>query len=231
MKDITIIYLTASLIPESFAEYQRHILLEAIEDAPLISVSRKPLNFGINILDDKINILDDREKGVSNIYYQMLRAAKVAKTDFIAIAEDDTLYPKEHFSCYRPDMDTFAYNFNRFSLFTWSIPMYSCFHRISNCGLIAPRKLTIEALEERFKKYPNGTPLDLTGELGRVEEYLELPILKEEQFYTDKVSIVQFNHDFATEPYQRLHKKKWGTLRSFDIPHWGKAADLVSHFK
>lgn len=22
--------------------------------------------------------------------------------------------------------------------------------------------------------------------------------------------------------YQRLHKKKWGTLRSFDIPHWGK---------
>ena len=221
---LTVIYLTASLIPEDFAQYQRHILLEAIEDSPLISVSRKPLNFGINILDDQ-------ERSVSNIYYQMLRAAKVAKTDYIAIAEDDTLYPKEHFTSYRPEKDTFAYNFNRLSLFTWSIPMYSWFHRISNCALIAPRKLAVEALTERFRKYPDGTPLELTGELGRVEEYLELPKRAAEEFYTDKVSIIQFNHDFATEPYQRLHKKKWGTLRCFDIPHWGKAADLVSHFK
>lgn len=224
MKDITIIYLTASLIPESFAEYQRHILLEAIGDSPLISVSRKPLNFGINILDEE-------EKSENNIYYQMLKAAKVAKTDFIAIAEDDTLYPKEHFSCYRPDMDTFAYNLNRFSLFTWSIPMYSCFHRISNCTLIAPRKLAVEALAERFEKYRNGTPQEFTGELGRVEEYLKLPVRNTKEFYTEKVSVVQFNHDFASEPYQRLHKKKWGALRSFDIPHWGKAVDLVSHFK
>jgi hypothetical protein len=224
MRDLTIIYLTASLIPDSFARYQRHILLEAIEDSHLISVSRKPLNFGINIIDKE-------EKSDSNIYRQMLRAAKIAKTKYIAIAEDDTLYPKEHFTIFRPDSDAFAYNLNRFSLFTWSIPMYSCFHRISNCGLIAPRKLTVEALTERFNKYPKGTPPEFTGELGRVEEYLGLPIRNTEEFYTDKVSIVQFNHDFATEPYQRLHKKKWGALRSFDIPYWGKAADLVKRFK
>lgn len=223
MKDITIIYLTASLIPESFAKYQRHVLLEAIENSPLISVSRKPLNFGINILDDK-------EKSESNIYYQMLRAARLAKTDYIAIAEDDTLYPKEHFSAYRPEQNTFAYNFNRLALFTWSTPMYSWFQRASNCALIAPRKLAVEALSERFKKYPNGTPSGLTGELGRAERYLKLPKRNVEEFYTD-TSIIQFNHDFATEAYQRLHKKRWGSLRSFDIPYWGKAADLVSHFK
>lgn len=224
MHDITIIYLTASLIPDSFAEYQRHILLEAIEDSPLISVSRKPLNFGINILDN-------RPKSENNIYYQMLRAAKMAKTPYIAIAEDDTLYPKEHFTCYRPDNDTFGYNLNRFSLFTWSIPMYSSFHRISNCGLVSPTKLAVEALTERFNKYPNGTPQEWTGELGRIEEYLDLPIRKTEEFYTEKISIVQFNHDFASEPYQRSHKKNWGSLRSFDIPHWGKAADLVKKFR
>ncbi|SRR6266404_2190630 len=224
MQDITIIYLTAGLIPETFAEYQRHTLLTAIGDSPLISVTRKPLNFGVNVLDDG-------KKSVNNIYRQMLRAAKLATTDFIAIAEDDTLYPKEHFTIYRPDHDIFGYNFNRFSLFTWSIPMYSAFHRISNCGLIAPRKLTIEALTERFKKYPDGTPDEFTGELGRIEEYLDLTIRKAEEFYTDKISIVQFNHDFSSEPYQRQHKKKWGSLRSFDIPHWGKAAELVKQFK
>ena len=32
MKDLTIIYLTASKIPEAFAEYHRKVLLEAIGD-------------------------------------------------------------------------------------------------------------------------------------------------------------------------------------------------------
>lgn len=143
-QDLTVIYLTASLIPQSFANYQRKILLEAIGDTPIISVSRKPLNFGINIIDDG-------DKNISNIYYQMLRAAKVATSEFIAVAEDDTLYPKEHFSFFRPDKDTFAYNMNRLALFTWD-PIYSWRDGKSNCALIAPRKLVISALKERFKK-------------------------------------------------------------------------------
>jgi hypothetical protein len=225
MKDITIIYLTANLVPESFAEYQRKILLEAIGDTPLISVSRKPMNFGMNILDTA-------ERNVSNIYFQMLKAIKLANTDFIAMAEDDCLYPKEHFKFYRPDKDTFAYNQNRYALFTWDKPLYSWRDRRSNATLIAPREFAIEALEERFAKYPNGTPLDLTGELGRerVEEDLKVIHRKTVDVFSD-ISVIQFNHDYASEDYQRRHVKKWGTLRSYDIPHWGKAVDIVAHFK
>lgn len=225
MQDLTVIYLTASLIPQSFAGYQRKILLEAIGDFPLISVSRKPLDFGMNILDVA-------KKNVSNIYFQMLRAAKVASTKFIAIAEDDTLYPKEHFTFYRPEMDTFAYNLNRLALFTWGIPTYSWRNKFSNCSLVAPRLLTIKALEERFKRYPKGTPLEMTGELGRedIAKDLQLTRRKADIVYST-VSIVQFNHDYASEAYQRNHKKKLGPIRSFDIPYWGKAADLVTRFK
>ena len=225
MKDLTVIYLTASLIPESFAQYQRHILLEAIENSPLISVSRKPLNFGINILDDD-------EKGVNNIYRQMLRAAKVAKTPYMAIAEDDTLYPKEHFTSYRPERDTFAYNFNRLSLFTWGVPMYSWFHRISNCGLIAPRKLAVEALTERFKKYPNGTPPELTGEVGRptIERRLGVSHHKIINFET-MVSVLRFDHDFGTDSLAKSHNKRLGAMRSYHVPTWGKAKDIVKKFR
>src|SRR3989338_1002059 len=106
MKDLTIIYLTASVIQESFAEYQMKILLEAAGEYPIISLSRKPLNFGKNILQIGPKCLD-------TIYREMLRGAKVAETSYVAIAEDDTLYPKEHFTFYRPDKDTFAYNQNR----------------------------------------------------------------------------------------------------------------------
>jgi len=222
MKDLTVIYITASLIPEAFATYQRNVLSEAIGDSPLISVSRKPLDFGVNILDKN-------ERSISNIYYQMRKAARLAKTKYIAIAEDDTLYPKQHFVFYRPDKDTFAYNMNRFALFTWGIPTYSWRHGKSNCALIAPRKLTIETLEERFAKYPNGTPLEMTGELGRFEEILGLtPKMTDEVYST--TSLIQFNHEYASEAYQRNHKKKLGPIQCFDIPHWGKAETMVKHF-
>src|SRR3972149_6974016 len=159
-KDLTVIYMTANQLPESFIEYQRKVLLEAIGDYPLISVSRKPIDFGFNIFDSG-------EKSTDNIYRQMLIAAKVADTEFIAIAEDDCLYHENHFNFYRPEKNLFSYDQNRFALFTWGEPIYSWRDRVSNCSLIAPRALVIEALEERFAKYPNLIPDKLTGELGR----------------------------------------------------------------
>jgi hypothetical protein len=52
INDLTVIYLTASQIPEAWAKFNRDKLIEAIGDTALISVSRKPLDFGINLLDD-----------------------------------------------------------------------------------------------------------------------------------------------------------------------------------
>lgn len=224
MEDLTIIYITASEIPESFAKKQREILLEAIGTFPLISISRKPLNFGYNMIDDG-------KKGVSNIYWQMLRAARIANTKFIAVAEDDAFYPKEHFTFYRPEEDTFAYNQNRFALFTWGDPIYSWRNRKSNCSLIAPRKLLIEALEERFKKWPEGTPDNLTGEVGRerVEKNLGITIRKSVEVFSE-VSVIQFNHDNASEDRQIRHRKSLGQIKAYDLYQWGHAKDLVKFY-
>ncbi len=214
--------ITPNRVPKSWAQYHRKVLTKAIGDTPIITISNKPLDWGINLLQT--------EYGHTNLYKQILRGAKLATTKYIAIAEDDTLYPKEHFEFYRPDEDTFAYNNNRFALFTWGTPIFSWREGKVNCSLIAPRQLTIEALEERFQKYPNGTPQNLTGELGREEEALGLSPRKSYVVYST-TSIIQFNHDFSVELYQRNHKKKLGPIRAFDIPYWGKAADLVTHFK
>ena len=157
--NITIIMLTANRVPKSWAKFHKEKLIEAAGSSPIITLSREPLDWGINILQTA-------EYGISNIYYQLLKGAKRAETDFIGIAEDDILYPKEHFE-YRPPEDTFAYNMNRFNVFTWGKPTYFWKDRMGNFTLIAPRKLAIEALEERFSKYPNGTPAGITGELGR----------------------------------------------------------------
>ncbi len=224
MEDLTVLYLTASKIKESFAAYQRQILLEAIGDYPLISVSRKPLDFGTNILDDG-------KRSPSNIYYQMLRAAKMATTEFVATAEDDCLYHRNHFTFFRPRPDEFAYDQNRFALFTWGEPIYSWRNRKSNCSLIAPRKLLIEALEERFAKWPSGTPDNRTGEVGRgrVERNLNITVRKAVEVLGE-VSIIQFNHDDASEDRQVRHRKRLGQIKAYDLYYWGHAKELVKHY-
>ncbi len=224
MKDLTVIYLTANQIPESFAAYQRNVLLRAIEDFPLISISREPMDFGKNILDTG-------PKGVDNIYRQMLIAAKCAETEYVAIAEDDALYPKEHFSFYRPNKDTFAYNQNRLALFTWGTPTYSWRNRKSNCSLIAPRQLMIEALEERFAKYPDRIPDERVGELGRerVEKNLGVTLRKSVEVFSE-ISIIHINHRSGSETSQARKSKNLGPIKAYDIPFWGKASDVIKHY-
>jgi hypothetical protein len=225
MEDLTIIYLTASQIPKKFADRQRDILKKASKGARIISVSREPLDYGDNIIDD-------RPKSLSNIYWQMLRASKMATTPFVAVAEDDCLYDENHFSFYRPNSDTFAYNQNRFALFTWGEPMYSWRNRKSNSTLIAPRQLLIDTLEERFAKYPDGTPEEITGEVGRrmVESNLKVTPRKSKEVFSE-VSVIQFNHDNASEDRQVRHRKKHGQIKAYDLYYWREAKKLIQIYE
>ena len=47
--NITLLYYTASRIPEKFGENVRQHLLETAKGKPIVSVSQKPLEFGDNI--------------------------------------------------------------------------------------------------------------------------------------------------------------------------------------
>jgi hypothetical protein len=224
MIDLTVLFLTVNRVPEIWAAFHRIILLEAIKDFPLITISRKPMDLGLNLLQTE-------PASSANIYVQMLKGAKQATTPYVAVAEDDVLYCREHFISFRPPPDTFAYNMTRWSLYTFGECMYSYKHRIGNFALIAPRQLMIEALEERFAKYPGGTPEDKTGELGkpRTEKRLGVTLRNSVEFWTT-TPIVQFSHDFGIEEIQRKHTKRMGWIRAYDIPYWRKAEDLRKRF-
>src|SRR3972149_1904644 len=164
--DLTAIFLTNNEVPSEWMKFHNKILLESLNGAPLITLSRKP-------------------KSMSNIYWQLLRGAKMAKTDYIAVVEDDSLYPREHF-LQRPNKNCIGYNMNHWSLFTWGEPIYSWRNRRGNYSMLSYRKLVIEALEERFSKYPNGTPDRITGEIGRsmVERNIGITLRDVEEFET-----------------------------------------------
>ena len=106
MNDLTIIYYTANTIRDNTAAGVRDYLLKVTENKfPIISVSQKPINFGENICVGEIG------KSKYNCYKQILIGVKEAKTKFVACAEDDTLYAKEHFE-YRPPEGVFSYENN-----------------------------------------------------------------------------------------------------------------------
>jgi hypothetical protein len=206
--DLTLLFITAGTLPEGWVAFHKAQL--------------DKLPYPI------ITLRDDKKISYQRIYDQLLIGCKQATTPYIAVIEDDTLYPPEHF-IYRPKADEFAYNQNRWALFTWWKPTYSWRNRVSNCSLIAPREFAIEVLEDRNAKHPNGW--SYVGELGRwrIDAKLGVKPRKLVQWYST-VSVVQINHDYGTEELQQKHWKDFGPVRAYDIPHWGRAEDLIKKF-
>ena len=220
MNDLTVIMLTANKVPEQWAQYHKEMLLKTIEDTPLITVSYKPLDFGINLIQT--------EYSLTNIFKQMLRAAKIATTEYIAMADDDTLYPKEHFE-YRPKGGHFAYNLTRWHLFTWGRPYYFHKPRPGNGLMITNRRMLISAITSRLNGHDE-LPGFLLKEFATKESTAKYDIGKLETFYTID-PVVSFYHRQSIDPLNQRRRKAPWPVRALELPLWGRAKDLRNKWK
>ncbi len=227
MSDLTIIYLTRYEHPPHWQEFHWQKLLQAAGNHKILTVSPDPL----------AHVVDDQPQSHWNMYRQLLKASKLATTPFIATAESDTLYPKEHFNFYRPPLDSVAYDMSRWSLYTWGTPIYSVRRRISNCTLIAPREYLIAALEERYGDnalISKEKSLDRVGEVGRHihERALGLTLRNAKQVWCEEPT-VQVNHPNGTNFHEAHHptRKRLGEIKALEIPVWGRAEDLIKEYR
>jgi hypothetical protein len=223
--ETTIIYYTANHIPESFAGKIRANLLSIKGDLPLISVSQKPMDFGENLC------VGDIGRSHLNIYRQALAGAKAAKTRYIALAEDDVLYSPEHFTFHVPNPGIFAYNMSVWALYTWNEPpIFSYKDRINLYSLICERELFIEAMEERFAKWPIDREINLShwAEPGKYEGRSHLGVTERsiEYFYTD-IPNVAFSHPTALSYGNLGTRKRLGKLQVTGLPYWGEAHEII----
>lgn len=166
-----------------------------------------------------------------NVYHQMLRGAKLAQTKYIAVAEDDTLYTRRHFTDHRPADDEVCYDMSRWSVFSWKgeKAFFSAIRKHGNFTMIGPTELVINALEERERKYPNG--LNYSGEIGRpvVEKTLGVTRNKLAEWYCIE-PMVNLAHPQGLSPtYINTPglARKPGELKAYDIPIWGKASQIA----
>jgi hypothetical protein len=221
MNDLTCVYYSANKISDTFAKNTQSQLFEALGGMPLISVSQRPMNFGENIVVDlPVHHL--------SIYRQALIGAKNSKTMYIACCEDDVLYSPEHFN-HRPSPGSFFYNMNFWNISTWEKPMFTqkLSGRRNLSQLICERDVFIEAMEERFAKYPDGNvDLGTWAEPSKYEKNLGVTVRSWEAFTTNPPNIV-FSHETSLS-YQNLGKrKKQGDIRALEVPYWGRAEDIM----
>ena len=232
---MTVVYYTANQLKPQFHDKTKELLLEAIGDLPLISVSQAPMDFGENIFVGQLR------HHPYNIYRQLLIGAMAAKTKYIACAEDDVLYPKEHFTEARPEPGVFLYDLNRWGIHTWTVPVYShrpgreCLH-----SMICERDTLMAALEERFHKYPtiehvppypNHPDMPWFPEPGRMEKALGVTIQRKDSWKCSAPSVV-FTHPESTG-FRLVHgkRKAHGKQQVEVLKPWGRAENILKLYK
>jgi hypothetical protein len=226
MSDLTVIYYTSNTLPEKVADRIRSQLLYASNGFPIISVSQRPLEFGENICVGEIGA------STYNLYKQVLLGAKAAKTEYVALCEDDCLYPISHFT-FRPRPTDFAYNINRWQAWTWEKnPIFCWRHRYGLHQLICPRDMLVEYLEERFTK--DCTEKEMNehwGEPGRWihDRYLGMERRSVSEWESVEPCIVFF-HPYSLNYKLVGTRKGHGTKRAMELPLWGNAKDVIGRY-
>jgi hypothetical protein len=226
MNDLTVIYLTANEISERFAHRLRANFTLAVGDSECIFVSKKSMPY-------PNNLVFDTPRSHINIYREALAGVRLAETKYIAIAEDDVLYPLEHFKKRPTRPDVFAYNIACWSIYTWSKPpIFSYTGRRNHGMLICERDLYIEAFEERFAKFTDDSQIDnnIWAEPGKYERHLGVTQRDSEVFYTDPACIM-FTHPEGLSFHTIGMRKRLAPIRAYEIPYWGRAEEVMKLYE
>jgi SAM-dependent methyltransferase len=161
---MTIIYYTDNSLEPTFEKTVQEYLVEAADGKPIVSVSQKPLSFGENICVGNIG------RSHHSLFSQALAGAEAAETRYMALAEHDCLYTREHFSWVPPRDDLFYYNINHWFV-QWNNKLegqYSFFRRKPLSMLVCNRELFIEAVKEKLLMLKFGAKIR-KGQVGACE--------------------------------------------------------------
>lgn len=216
--DLTVILLTLNKPPKHWQEFHKKILLEAIGDMPLIIVSKEPMNWNRPNTRYALQEEPGESEGdrIHNIYSQLLKAARMAETPYIATVDDDCLYPAEHFVSFRPSKNKFAYNYCRWSINEWlrDNPFYYHAPHPDNPMFLGPRQKLLDRMEN--VAYFDGPATHFM--LDAVSWYTLEPIL-------------HFHHARGLLGERAKRWKKPWPVRALSLPKWGLASEIIKEWR
>lgn len=247
MNDLTILYITDSILDKHLAERCRELLLGATNGHRVISVSQEPLNFGENICVGKL------PRVALSIDIQIREGLESIKTKYVALAEHDCIYSEEHFRFVPPDSSSFWYNDNcwlvqlRNDRYPQYDGMYSYFpKRRVQSQLICSTRLLAEAMEDKIAilSHPGWIDTFPRGRIGepgtnslsrtkrlliknkdlglawkRIKRYITVYSAKD---WKSKIPNLDIRHG------QNFTGQRRGRRRTWDLPPWGKFENVLN---
>lgn len=217
--DKTIIYYTANRESEALNKLVRATLLDAADGMPIISVSQKPIDLGDNICVGDVGF------SCHNSVRQVWVGAMEATTRYVALAEADCLYPKEHFRYIPPDDKTFRYDRNVWIL---SEKGFTECRKTSIAGITVNREKLIRSIDKSLLGRDFWIPKDTKHNAPKAYRKHGW-----HSCWTEE-PIVMIDHKAGLHP---IHEPKKGENKYFreisydtvdELPPWGKAKDIWS---
>jgi hypothetical protein len=209
--DTTVVFYTANVEDETLEQQIRDTILKNSGGLPIISVSRKPIDFGENIC------IGEQPVNYANLNRQLLVGLKAARTRFVLAAEADTLYPPEYFTFTPPAIDQVYHYRNIWTLYTWpSVRFYGKYwKKLMTCAArMCGREYWIEAIEKL---------LDPNDWQGPVADRSVFPdILNPRLTWTSDNPVITCK---TTQNLTRFTPKQ--NITASDLPFWGTAENLL----
>jgi hypothetical protein len=204
----------------------RDYLIWSAEDIPIISVSQKPVSLGTNICVGEIG------RSITSIFMQVLAGALAAETKYVAIAEQDNLYPKGCFSYRPPRDDTFYYNLNFLILHHEGdlSGLYGAYNgfRFSFSQLVCNRELLVKALKWALRIIDEGHSVNhKEGMLVEPGAWKALfkdvePEYTKYDFYWDRWPSIDIRHSRGFTKQLRKY-----TILADKAIYWGAPEDII----
>lgn len=218
-RDTTFVYYTGNYENRALERRVKRSLLRSIGDAPLISVSQKPINFGTNICVGEVGVSSQ------NAWRQLQIGAMAADTKFVSPAEADFVYPKEFFR-FQPTRDDTIYCFYPVWLLVvrrGSARKFTQKTSGSEGAIVAGRQVLIDRIESVLSGRGTWGNSDVAG--ARIPDLLDRRSVRKEAVHLS-TPIVSFKTD------QNMHRKaplRHGTACK-ELPGIGSAADMIRKY-
>ena len=216
--DLSVIMLTLNKPPKHWQKFYKKALLEAIGDMPLVIISKEPMNWQrpntTYVLQEEPEATERAR--IHNIYVQLRKAVRLARTPYVAVVNDDCLYSYEHFIMFRPPLNRCSYNYCRWSINEWSRdnPFYYHSPHPDDPMLIAPRDHLLRHME------------GVTYFEGHATDFLSDCVV----FYSLE-PIVSFHHTRGLLGDAIVKWRKPWPVQALTIPKWGAARELIQEWR
>lgn len=212
-----ILYLTDNELPLKYAKLCQRAIKDIVlkGDFELVSSSRKPMDFGKNVVTDL-------PRGYECYFKQILKGLETLTSDTVFIAEHDCLYPKEHFEFIPPDSKIY-YDVNWWKIHEDGLAVSWKADQVS--GVCAPRNLLLKWYGSRVATFdPNNFDRKFEPMSGEGSEQWEASVP-----YID----IRHGRNLTYNKRELKHFRKKDTAVNFQtsmvdkIPGWDNLSDMI----